>query len=210
MKFQEWATVFVRVLGQSLAVFGFPEERYTQLVLLLDDFTQKLELATSPGTRTSPAVQLKNTARHALKKAIRQAVKEYLAYNHLLSTGDRIALGLPVHDETPSRAPAITSRPELEVGFREIQQHTLTVRDAETKSAGKPAHAVGFEVWRKVGAPASVPETDWQLVLQAPHSPWVLNYMAEESGLRAHYRIRWVNTRGVPGPWSAIISAIIP
>jgi hypothetical protein len=84
------------------------------------------------------------------------------------------------------------------------------VRDTETKSAGKPAHVAGFEIWRKVGDPAPTTEADWQLVVQAPHSPHALNYNEEESGQRAYYRVRWVNTRGVPGPWSEIQNAIIP
>jgi hypothetical protein len=209
MKFLEWATAMIHNLGKSLERFGFPQERYAQLTLLLDAFTRKFELATVPDTRTKPAVQAKNDARHALKKAIRQAVKEYLTYNHLLTSGDRDNLGLPVYKTSRTPAHAIMSRPELEVDFKEIQRHTLTVRDSETKGAGRPAHAAGFEIWRKVGAPAPADDTDFQLVVQAPHSPCSLDYTAAESGQRAYYRVRWVNTRGVPGPWSDVKHAVI-
>jgi hypothetical protein len=209
MKFLEWATAMIHNLGKSLERFGFPEERYAQLVQLLDVFTRKLELATAPGTRTKPAVQGKNDARHALKKAIRQAVKEYLTYNHLVSGSDRDNLGLPVHKTSRTPAHAIMSRPELEVDFTRIQRHTLMVRDIGTRGAGKPAHAAGFEIWRKVGNPAPADDTDFQLVVQAPHSPCTLDYTAAESGQRAYYRVRWVNTRGVPGPWSNVKHAVI-
>jgi hypothetical protein len=58
IKFLEWATVLIHNLGKSLERFGFPEERYAQLVQLLDEFTRKFELATAPATRTKSAVHL--------------------------------------------------------------------------------------------------------------------------------------------------------
>jgi hypothetical protein len=143
------------------------------------------------------------------EKTSRNFVKSNLAYNPKVSDADRENMGIPVHDTKPTPAPDITTRPELEVGFSEIQKHTLIVRDSTAKGAGKPAHAAGFEVWRKVGGDAPATEADWQLVAQVPHSPCTLNYLPEQSGLRAYYRVRWVNTRGVPGPWSETVSAII-
>jgi hypothetical protein len=136
-------------------------------------------------------------------------VGEYLIRNHLLTDGDRDMLGIPIHDTKPTPAPPITSKPKLEVAVMQLQQHSLTLHDTETKSSGKPAHAAGFEIWRKVGDPAPVTDEDYQLVVQAPHSPHVLAYAKAESGQRAYYRVRWINTRGVPGPWSETVSALI-
>jgi hypothetical protein len=56
---------------------------------------------------------------------------------------------------------------------------------------------------------APVDDTDFQLVVQAPHSPHALTYTKAESGVRVYYRARWINTRGVPGPWSEVKNAVI-
>jgi hypothetical protein len=95
--FLTWATILIRTLGTVLERFGFPEELHAQLKQLLDDFATNSELASAPYTRTSLIVKAKNNARDTLKKAIRQAVREYLAHNHRLTGGDRIMLGLPIY-----------------------------------------------------------------------------------------------------------------
>jgi hypothetical protein len=208
-KFLKWATILIRNLGKSLERFGFPKKQYELLAKLLEVFTRKMERATSPGTRTSVAIRIKNRARQALKKAIRQAVKEYLAHNHLLSESDRVELGLPVYDKKPTPAPSISSHPMVSVDIHQSQRHTLKVRDSETRSKSKPAHAAGFEIWRKIGAPAPKTDSEWQLVELALHSPHTLDYHLEERGQWVYYRFRWVNTRGEKGTWSSDRSAII-
>jgi hypothetical protein len=175
-----------------------------------DRWTAAFNTAEDPQTRTKATVKEKQEARKGYEAALREFIKAWLAYNPEMSDADRENFGLPVHDTKPTPAPDIGSRPELEVDFKQIQKHILMVRDTEAKSAGKPAHVAGFEIWRKVGDPAPTTEADWQLVAQAPHSPHALNYSEAESGLRVYYRVRWVNTRGVPGPWSETQNAVIP
>jgi hypothetical protein len=174
-----------------------------------DRWAAAFQAAEDPQTRTKATVKEKQEARENYESALREFIKAWLAYNPEMSDADRENFGLPVHDTKPTPAPPIESRPELEVGFKEIQKHVLTARDTGSKGAGKPAHAAGFEIWRKVGDPAPADDTDFQLVVQAPHSPYALTYTKAESGLRAYYRVRWVNTRGVPGPWSETMSAVI-
>jgi hypothetical protein len=151
----------------------------------------------------------KNEARIDYVANLRGLNNTYLMHNPGLTDEDRALFGLPVHDTKPTPAPPSNSRPEVEVDFTQLQKHTLIVHDAGTKSAGKPAHAAGFEIWRKIGDPAPVDDPDYQLVVQAPHSPHALTYAKAESGLRVYYRARWINTRGVPGPWSETESAVI-
>jgi hypothetical protein len=162
-----------------------------------------------PATCTKAAVKEKQEARDDFESTIRGFNNAYLIHNPAMTDADRENFGLPVHDTKPTPAPDIGSRPELEADFKQLQKHILMARDTEIKSAGKPAHVAGFEIWRKVGEPAPTTDADWQLVVQAPHSPHALTYNEAESGLRVYYRVRWVNTRGVPGPWSETVSVII-
>ena len=38
----------------------------------------------------------------------------------------------------------------------------------------------------------------------------VVTFNNEEGGQTAHYRLRWMNTRGEAGPFSPVFSATIP
>jgi len=40
-------------------------------------------------------------------------------------------------------------------------------------------------------------------------SPYVANYEGKYGGVKAHYMLRWVTTRGGKGPWSEIVSSTI-
>jgi hypothetical protein len=207
--FLEWVKILFTYVVAHAAQWGIAADTWAHITPLIDDYEAAYAKATDPN-RGKADVRAKNEARDALKAATRQYVREYLASNHLISNGERENMGLPVHDTKPTRAPRITVRPEMKVEFDKTQEHTLVVHDPVSRSAGKPAHVAGFEIWRKVGGDAPATEADWQLVVQAPHSPYTLKYDLSESGLRAYYRVRWVNTRGVPGPWSDMHSAIIP
>jgi hypothetical protein len=193
----------------SSTQWGIPQSILTEVTTRQSRWTSAFSAAENPATRTKAAVKKKQDARDDYEQTLRELIRAYLTYNPAITDADRENLGLPVHDTKPTPAPPITVRPEVEVEFAEVQQHTLIVRNPVSKSAGKPAHAAGFEIWRKVGGEAPAADADWQLVTQAPHSPHTLSYNQSESGLRVYYRVRWVNTRGVPGPWSETVNAII-
>jgi hypothetical protein len=98
----------------------------------------------------------------------------------------------------------------VKINFSQIMQHSVHVRDSELKSAAKPQHVNGFELWRKVGGETAPAFEDMQLVEPATRSPHTLEYTSAGRGKTVWYASRWVNTRGSKGPWSKIVSAIVP
>jgi hypothetical protein len=209
LAFNSWQNNLLNKAQAAEVQLNIPPHVTMELHMKQDRWTMAYAAVEDPATHTKAAVKEKQEARLDYEAALRVFNNAYLIHNPAMTDADRENFGLPVHDTKPTPAPEIGSRPELEVDFKQIQKHILTARDTETKSAGKPAHVAGFEIWRKVGEPAPATDTDWQLVVQAPHSPHALTYNEVDSGSRAYYRVRWVNTRGVPGPWSETISAII-
>jgi hypothetical protein len=207
--FDVWQSILVPNLEVKATKFGIPPEELDAVLTQQGRWKNSYAAASNPATRTAGAIKEKQEARKVYETVLRRVIKGYITYNPAITDQEREDLGLPVHDTKPTPAPPITSRPEVEVRFPQIQQHLLVVRDSELRSRAMPAHAAGFEVWRRVGDPAPVSDADWQLVVQAPHSPYELTYGEAESGLRVYYRVRWMNTRGVPGPWSETVSAVI-
>jgi hypothetical protein len=98
----------------------------------------------------------------------------------------------------------------MEIFFSQIMEHTLNVRDSESKSAGKPPHTIGFEIWRRIGGDTEPTYEEMQFVELATRSPHTLEYPSTDRGKMVWYATRWVNTRGEKGPWSEIVSAIVP
>jgi hypothetical protein len=199
-----------QLAAAGLARWGFPEDVYQALVLLRDDYAQKLETANEPATRTKAAVQAKNDSRKALKAAIRQAVKEYLTNNHTVTNQDRDNLGLPVYDKKPTQAPLPTDMPVGEVNTSKHQQHTLHVKAGSLTGKTRPPKVRGFEVWHKLGGDPPASDAEWVYMNFSSRSSLLINYPQTEVGKTVYYRFRWMNTRNQPGPWSeSYVSAVI-
>jgi hypothetical protein len=158
--------------------------------------------------RTHSITSEKNNARTAYLPPLEKLV-EMLKASPTVTQTDLELMGIHIPDKIRTPAPPIHVRGIVEVDFKEVQEHTLSVRDVDTKSTAKPAHARGFDIHRKIGGEPPVSDEDWTFVAEAPHSPHTLVYNQSQSGQRVYYRVRWVNTRGVPGPWSEPVSAVI-
>lgn len=106
-------------------------------------------------------------------------------------------------------------------------KHTLRIVDSDTPlKLAKPRGVRGCEVWMKLVDHADTLPTD-----DAPDAPLgdpflsdpaTFTYLGtatrahhdtefplEARGKRAVYMLRWVSTRGVPGPWSEVAAATV-
>jgi hypothetical protein len=207
-KFEDWVIVLVETLGEIQERVKFPADVYASLVTLKDDFVEKFKLANGPMTRTMPAVTDKNTARDALKRAVRQAVNEYLTHNHLLTEVDRDNLGLPIHKRTHTHAPVAEHPPIFTfdtstVGRVHIHFHALDTH------RGRPRGQRGVEIgWVVSDTPVKY-WSELQHMTTSTHAPCTLSFNVER-GHRLYVALRWENTRGEKGPWSEIYNTIIP
>jgi hypothetical protein len=156
-------------------------------------------------------VQAKNDSRKTLEKSLRQAVKEYLANNHLVTDEDRDNLGLPIHKTTRTPAPVATTYPDFDVDSSVIRRLTVHFYDqGSKKSKAKPAGQHGAEIkWAILDAP---PASLNDLIHSAfdTHTPFTLEFDENQRGQTVYFCLCWENTRGEKGPWSEIVSAIIP
>jgi hypothetical protein len=209
--FLQWTNNFMKYLGTSLRQWGFPDDVYAELTAQHEDFAQKLEAAEEPATRTKLTVQAKNTARDIFEKTIRQAVKEYLANNHLVTDEDRDGLGIPVYKTTRTPAPVATTYPDFDVDSSVIRRLTIHFYDkGSKKSKAKPAGQHGAEIrWIISDAPV-VDVKDLTNSAFDTRTPFTLEFEGHERGLTAYFCLCWENTRGEKGPWSEIVSAIVP
>ena len=204
-----WGTSFLAILASILPRIEFPADEHAALTALLNTFRTKLGIADAPATRTKAAVQDKNDAREALEKRIRQAVNEYLAFNHRVTDGDRDNLGLPIRKKTRTDAPVADKAPYFAVsgdGPRRVRFDFGASKDSAAKPDGQ--HGAEFIMVIADTKPAEI--EDLTRSAFDTHTPLILTFKESERGKTLWFAARWENTSGKKGPWSPIESAIIP
>ena len=207
--FLNWVVNFLAILASILPRIEFPAEVHARLTTLLNTFRTKLGIADAPATRTSVTVQEKKDARNALEKETRQAVREHLTYNHLLTDADRESLGLPIHKTTRDAAPVATTYPWVQVIVNLIRHLTFDFGGEETSKA-KPEGQHGMELAGHIGGEKPANVRALKLSYFDTHTPLVIEFEEEDRGKTFWYAVRWENTTGQKGPWSDIRSALIP
>ena len=207
--FLNWVVNFLAILASILPRIEFPAEVHARLTTLLNTFRTKLGIADAPATRTSVTVQEKKDARNALEKETRQAVREHLTYNHLLTDADRESLGLPIHKTTRDAAPVATTYPWVQVIVNLIRHLTFDFGGEETSKA-KPEGQHGMELAGHIGGEKPANVRALKLSYFDTHTPLVIEFEEEDRGKTFWYAVRWENTTGQKGPWSDIMSALIP
>jgi hypothetical protein len=208
--FHQWVSNFFTIIVQILTRLGIPQAALTAVDTLRLTWNSKYAIAEAPTTRTKAAVREKNVARRSLEKALRAFIKEYLTYNSKMTDGDRDNLRLPIHKTTRTPSPDPKTKPGLRIDSSVIRQLIIFFRDEDSDSRAKPEGVHGVELrWAILDAfPASIDA----LIHSAfdTKSPFTLIFDESDRGKMVFFCLRWENTRGVKGPWSEIVMAIIP
>jgi hypothetical protein len=209
-QFDVWQTNLVNKTETNYASWGIPKDSFTRLKEGQAPWTLAFAVAKNRHNRTSADVQARNDARKTYKKEIRIFVSQWLSKNTAISNGERVSLGItvPSATHTPSAVPATS--PEGTVDFSARQQHTIRYRDAAASlSKAKPKGVYGCEIWINIGGetPGSIEEFTFLSV--STRSPYKATLHSKDAGKTAWYCLRWINTRGIHGPWSNPIGGII-
>jgi len=179
------------------------------------------------------ALEAKRDARAKYESAIRP-VSAFIQTFFKTTDADRATIGITVRDTsgTPTKAPA--TRPQVSIKLADRLQHTLRITDEATPlRRARPEGVMGCEVWMKLvdysqtlpqrdGTAAPQPSDERALIDPflgdpatfrflgvATRTPHITKFPLEARGKSAVYMLRWVSTRGTPGPWSDIASATV-
>jgi hypothetical protein len=130
----------------------------------------------------------------------------------LVADTDLEAMGLPRRPsggKTPTPAPS--SYPDYTVDTSVIRQLTIHFRDHERGMRGKPRGVHGVEI--KWGFATDALPKDGDMLLNSiidTHTPHTFTFDGDDRGRTVYFCLRWENTRGQRGPWSEVVSAIVP
>lgn len=154
--------------------------------------------------------QEKDGARASFVTLIRSVVGQIQA-NPAVTDTQRAAMQITVPSGSHTPAPVPTTRP---VGTLDISQrlvHKVDFRDEATPtSRAKPAGVSACELFLFIGTTAPTGPSAMHLQAVDRSTPYLMEFESADAGKTAWWALRWVNTRGEHGPWSATVSGTIP
>jgi len=205
-----WQKNLMDIIREKLAEWGISSDKLTGLETKESIWNSAFSKASNKQNRTAADVQAKKDARDDYETAIRGFVTENLAYNSKVTDSDRTRMGLTVKSGTRTPTPAPDTCPVGTVDFSVRLQHTINFNDESTpRSKAKPTGVHGCEIWVKVGGEAPKDASELTYLATDTATPYIAKYEGKLAGTTVHYWLRWVNTRGEQGPWSATISGMI-
>lgn len=208
--FNVWQDNTMKQIAINLIKWFIAEKSFQNLQVLQAKWTAAYLKASNKQNRTSADVQEKNDARYNYEKGLRSFVSEWLTNNSNVTDADRERMGLTVRSDSRTPVAVPSTRPVGTIDFSIRLQHTVAyVDEANGRSKAKPAGVHGCEIWVKIGGDAPKSVLDLTYKGTCTSSPFTVSFGGEDAGKTAYYWIRWVNTRGENGPWSAPFSAMI-
>ncbi|HEY0548239.1 MAG TPA: hypothetical protein VGF13_01480 [Verrucomicrobiae bacterium] len=153
----------------------------------------------------------KDEKRAAAEVVIRRLAQK-VQVNAAVTDMQKGALGITIRKTTKTPAPVPTSVPVLsrvDTSTRAILR--LFFADSGTPdSKAKPPGVQSVEIREQIGGTAPTDPNAMAFLAIETRAPYRADFEAMDVGKTVCFALRWVNTRGQPGPWSQIFNAVIP
>ncbi|MDR0667601.1 MAG: hypothetical protein LBF90_03160 [Prevotellaceae bacterium] len=208
--FYEWQGPSVDYARTNADRFGISAGTFTPLLAKRTDYESKYAVSENPETRTSAHILARKEARVAYAGALRSFFKAHILYNEAVTDEDRRIMGLNVPDVHPTPVPRPTKEPEATVSTPSPATLEIHFRDKDETGHAKAYGIHGAEVMWGVLETAPVDWSELPRSSFATHSPLRLTFSGYDRGKTVYFAVRWENNRGEKGPWSEILSAIVP
>jgi hypothetical protein len=208
--FDAFAANAVTKILSDLAGYGLVAGDLTPVTTAKTAWDTDFPDSVSQKAAAQAAVALKDVSRAAYEAALRVVFGKI--YANGVAGPDQLAdAGMPEHDTIPTPVPVPTTRPVLLLGTSARFQHKVNYTDEGTPTqTARPFGVAGCELRLFVGPTPPVDPLDSTFVCIDAVTPRIFEFAPAQAGSMAHWTARWINTRGEPGPWSDVVSAVIP
>jgi hypothetical protein len=161
------------------------------------------------GPHTKAETAAKNAARTASQKVLAEFVNQYLRFPPVTNE-DRINMGIPNKPTTFSPVHQPAAPPEFIILIRGIRQIIVDFKEQGAAGKARPYGCNGAVIyWGVLDAPPPRPE-DLPKSELAGDTPHTIRFDETERGKRVYIALCWEIEGGHKGPFSEIVSAIIP
>ena len=201
----------IELCTTNATVWRISTERITKIIPLQSDYLLKYGVTNNRSTQSPSATAAREAAWGLLEAALIDL------YDHDILNNDDIPVdgknALYVHTATGggySPASAPTTTPMVTLTAEEISVlHVVFADSATPGSHSKPANVAFLELVYNVDAPAATPD-DCSLRNNVTRSHESIVFSPAQRGKSVNAFARWVNRNGKFGPWSGLVTAIVP
>jgi hypothetical protein len=208
----EFQSNAIMLCAANAILWNIPETKLTGIAALRTKYELKYAVANNPGTQSTSATAARDDAWLPLATALRDLYDHHIIYNPAITAEFKEALN--VHFRIGgggSPSPAPTSTPLVKLVCEEISVLHVVYSDSQSVNThSKPANVAFCELSYKVGDPAPSGIADCTERYNITRSHEAIVFTPEERGKKVHVFARWVNKNGKLGPWSNMVSALIP
>lgn len=207
--FDSWQGNWMTYAGANLAALGISATRFAELVALQLAWRTRYDNLGVITAQKEAATQFKVQARDPFQTALQD--ESQIVQKRSSTTNDqRAGLQITVPDTTRTPVPPPTTAPVGRIETPSVRKHTVHFADSTTPTSKKKPDGVrGCQILMKIGAPPPTSASEMEFVVTDPKTPHDISFEVADVGKTVYYWLRWENTRGEPGPWSAMISATI-
>ncbi len=208
-KFDIWRLNFISILLVNSVAWGVTPAAVTALEVFDSDWSEKWAVAKITTTRSPEDTFAKNTSKKSYVAALRLFVKRWITANSVISDPVRLSLGTNVPKTIHTPSPIPVEIPVLDVDGNVHTIHKVKFYQPPSfESNAKPDGVAFCEIRAQVGGILPVdPETCPNVYMRG--RAFIITYDVSQVGLLVYYFARWINTRGIPGPWTLVFIATI-
>jgi hypothetical protein len=203
-----WSANFNSKVAANASRWGIPPEEVADLQNACDVFVSLHAKADSPDSTTVIVAQ-KNAARKKYVALVR-AMAGFRLKNPIITDAERLDMGLHVRDTTRTTIDVPKTRPEFAIEVVDFRRLKASFHDQGSKSKAKPYGVDGVVfIYAVLDAPPADHNALTRSVM-ATRTPHIFEFTEEERGKTVYMAACWQNEKGRKGPWSEIVSAIVP
>jgi hypothetical protein len=207
----EFAANAVTLITPKAVDWGVPAEKVTKMTASFTNYDAKYGITSNPTTRSPTATTARNAAWEVLIVDLNDVYKHYLLNNDAITSADKEALHIHESAGGGSITPAPITTPFVTLTSEEIGALRVIYSDSSAPGTHyKPDNVVFCELWYQIGgtAPATPAECPESANISRSHAP--LQFAPEHRGKAVYAFARWVNRNGKTGPWSGMVTALVP
>ena len=210
--FNAWFRNIVDYVGEKTGEVlngwpNVPADAALRLAEAMEDWLAHYEITLHP--HTPAQTQAKNDARKRAEAVIRLFVRQYAHFDPVTNE-DRVNMGIPVRDVIRTDHHDVTEHLEMTLAVNAIREIRVHVKIKDASHNAKPAGYDGAVlIWALLPAPPKdISELSRHTMASRPSH--TLRFEESDRGRTAYISGAWQNARGNLGPFSEILSTIVP
>lgn len=210
VEFVNWLMILIAYVKQHYMQWGIAslDENYEARAEELRRLTDKCL-----SEDHSPVDTLRrNEAKKAIEKDVRALLRGFVLYNPNVTDEDRRIMKLPIYDKVRTPVGDPEGQVTAKIFFRnerELELHIEHVGNPPTDKRANYGVKIVYDIF-PIGAPAPENASTLHRSEFVRRKKVLFKFAENESHKIAWFRLRYENSKGNPGQWGPMISAVIP